>query len=73
MRSNVGAVAAGFLLKYVGNLQDSLFVLGWAVLACALCAISLRFSAQHKAVEQSLYDQAIAQRAASSAGTAAFA
>jgi NNP family nitrate/nitrite transporter-like MFS transporter len=59
---NVGAVVAGFLLKWIGSVPDTLFVLGWIVLGCALCAASVRFSSAHKQVEQSLYDEALAQR-----------
>ncbi len=59
---NVGAVAAGFLLKATGNLPDALFALGWIVLGCACCAAAVRFSASHKRMEQQLYDQAVAQR-----------
>jgi NNP family nitrate/nitrite transporter-like MFS transporter len=42
---NVGAVAAGFLLKGVGNTQQTLSILGLMVAASALCAIAARFSA----------------------------
>ena len=59
---NVGAVAAGFLVKATGNVPEALYILGWTVLLCAGCAISVRFSAQHKQVEQRLYDEAVAQR-----------
>ena len=59
---NVGAVAAGFLLKASGNLPQALYILGWTVLCCALCAAAVRFSASHKQREQQLYDQALAQR-----------
>ena len=59
---NIGAVAAGFLLKGVGSLPDALFDLGWIVLGCACCAAAIRFSPQHKRSEQQLYDQAVAQR-----------
>ncbi len=59
---NVGAVAAGFLLKASGNLPQALYILGWTVLCCALCAAAVRFSATHKQTEQQLYDQALAQR-----------
>ncbi len=59
---NVGAVAAGFLLKAAGNLPQALYILGWTVLCCALCAAAVRFSASHKQTEQQLYDQALAQR-----------
>ena len=59
---NIGAVAAGFLLKGVGNLPGALFDLGWIVLGCACCAAAIRFSPQHKRREQQLYDEAVAQR-----------
>ena len=59
---NIGAVAAGFLLKGVGSLPSALFDLGWIVLGCACCAAAIRFSPQHKRSEQQLYDQAVAQR-----------
>jgi NNP family nitrate/nitrite transporter-like MFS transporter len=59
---NVGAVAAGFLVKATGNLSEALLVLGCAVLCCAICAISVRFSTTHKESEQRLYDEAVAQR-----------
>ena len=49
---NVGAVAAGFLLKGLGNLQLTLSVLGPVAVGAALCAIAIRFSADHKASEQ---------------------
>ena len=41
---NVGAVAAGFLMKGLGNTQQTLSVLGLVVAASALCAIAARFS-----------------------------
>ena len=62
---NVGAVAAGFLVKYTGNLPQALFVLGWAVLVAAALAIAVRFSASQKASEKLLYDEAVAQRTSS--------
>jgi NNP family nitrate/nitrite transporter-like MFS transporter len=57
---NVGAVAAGFLLKGVGDVQRCFAVLGGCVIVSSLCAIAVRFSAVHKASEQALYDHAIA-------------
>ncbi|SOY62518.1 putative nitrate transporter; Major facilitator superfamily MFS_1 [Cupriavidus taiwanensis] len=57
---NVGAVAAGFLLKGLGNVQQTLTVLGVLATIAALCAIAIRFSAEHKAREQALYDSALA-------------
>ncbi len=59
---NAGAVAAGFLLKGVGNLPAALFDLGVLVLVCSVCAGLVRFSRQHKEAEQRLYDEAIAER-----------
>ncbi len=57
---NAGAVAAGFLLKGLGNVQATLSVLGVAVTLTALCALAVRFSAAHKASEQALFDNALA-------------
>jgi len=57
---NVGAVAAGFLLKGLGDLQHTLTVLGVLATLAAVCAIAIRFSAEHKAQEQALYDSALA-------------
>lgn len=59
---NIGAVAAGFLMKATGDVQHALYILGWTVMACAVCAISVRFSMKHKQAEQLLYEEAIAQR-----------
>ncbi|MEN7531012.1 MFS transporter [Cupriavidus sp. DL-D2] len=57
---NVGAVAAGFLMKGLGDLQQTLTYLGVAATLAALCAIAVRFSAEHKAQEQALYENALA-------------
>ncbi|WP_428309370.1 MFS transporter [Hydrocarboniphaga sp.] len=59
---NVGAVAAGFLLKGLGDVQRTFFYLGVCVLVGAACAIAVRFSADHKAREAKLYDEAVASR-----------
>ena len=59
---NIGAVAAGFLVKFSNSLPDALYSLGWAVLVCACCAALVRFSVKHKQAEQRLYDMAVAQR-----------
>jgi len=59
---NVGAVAAGFLLKAMGGVQQCFPVLAGAVLVASFCAIAIRFSAAHKAREQALYDSAIVER-----------
>jgi NNP family nitrate/nitrite transporter-like MFS transporter len=65
---NVGAVAAGFLLKGLGDVQQCFAILGGVVTLASLCAISVRFSVEHKALEQALYDKALAERMASSMG-----
>jgi NNP family nitrate/nitrite transporter-like MFS transporter len=59
---NVGAVAAGFLLKGVGNVQTCFGILGGCVLAASFCAAAVRFSAAHKLREQELYAQAVRER-----------
>jgi MFS transporter, NNP family, nitrate/nitrite transporter len=59
---NVGAVAAGFLLKSVGDVDRCFGILGGFVIFAAFGAAAIRFSASHKEREQSLYDQAIAER-----------
>lgn len=61
---NVGAVAAGFLMKGLGDTQQTLSVLGVLVALSALCAIAVRFSASHTAQEQELHDGALAARSA---------
>jgi len=61
---NVGAVAAGFLMKGVGDAPQTLAILGVLVTASALCAVAVRFSIEHKTREQELYEQAVAQRGA---------
>lgn len=47
---NVGAVAAGFLMKGLGNVQQTLSILGIVVAATALCALAARFN--NSAVEE---------------------
>jgi MFS transporter, NNP family, nitrate/nitrite transporter len=59
---NVGAVAAGFLLKAVGSVQTCFATLGVIVLGSAFCALAVRFSAAHKAHEQALYEAALRER-----------
>ncbi len=61
---NAGAVAAGFLMKAVGDTQQCLFILGSLVTVSAVCAIAVRFSGEHKAREAEFYQQALAQRQA---------
>ena len=60
---NVGAVAAGFLMKGTADTQQCLMILGGLVTVSAACAIAVRFSSEHKTREQALYEQAVADRA----------
>ena len=62
---NVGAVAAGFLMKGLGDTQQTLTMLGVLVSISALCAIAVRFSPEHKAQEQELHNSALASRSLS--------
>ncbi|TXH04258.1 MAG: MFS transporter [Nevskiaceae bacterium] len=59
---NAGAVAAGFLMKGVGDVQHTFAILGIFVTAASLCAIAVRFSLEHKSREDALYRQALAER-----------
>ena len=59
---NAGAVAAGFVLKSVGNPQQGLFVLGMAVTACAFAAAAVRFRQTHQLAERESYEAALAAR-----------
>jgi len=59
---NVGAVAAGFLLKGVGNVEQCFGILGGCVIASAFCAAAIRFTASHKEREQALYAEAVRER-----------
>jgi MFS transporter, NNP family, nitrate/nitrite transporter len=61
---NVGAVAAGFLMKGVGSVQECLLILGAFVTVSAVCAVLVRFGAEQKSREDRLYHQALAERAA---------
>lgn len=65
---NVGGVAAGFILKGVGNLPEALFVIGCLVIACGALIMTVRFSASHTEREDLLYREALAQRAAGEGG-----
>lgn len=60
---NVGAVAAGFLIKGASSIDAALFVLGGVVAACALCALAVRFSHEQKQEERRLYSDALSARA----------
>jgi NNP family nitrate/nitrite transporter-like MFS transporter len=60
---NVGAVAAGFLLKGLGgNVERSFWTLGCSALTAALCAVAVRFTRAQKAAEKALYDQALSKQ-----------
>ncbi|HTE40495.1 MAG TPA: MFS transporter [Steroidobacteraceae bacterium] len=59
---NVGAVAAGFLMKGVATTQQGLFVLGVTVMITAFLAVAVRFTGEHKADERKLYREALAAR-----------
>lgn len=49
---NVGAVAAGLLMRGVGDVATTLLVLGGVVMAASLCALAVRFGHRpHPAVE----------------------
>jgi MFS transporter, NNP family, nitrate/nitrite transporter len=52
---NVGAVLAGFLMKGSTTTQAGLYTLGILVTASAVCAIAVRFSAEHKAAERKAF------------------
>lgn len=56
---NVGAVAAGFLMKGSASTQEGLFTLGLLVTVSAACAIAVRFNATHKAAEREAYAAAL--------------
>ena len=51
---NVGAVLAGFLMKGLGNTQQTLSMLGVLVTVSALCAIAVRFTTTDKSDEPAL-------------------
>jgi NNP family nitrate/nitrite transporter-like MFS transporter len=59
---NVGAVAAGFLLKGSSSINQGLFILGMAVTASAFCAAAVRFGRDHQVAERDSYEAALAAR-----------
>ncbi|WP_139851209.1 MFS transporter [Acinetobacter pullicarnis] len=59
---NVGAVAAGFLLKGMLDIQSCLMVLGGLVVIAAIFVLMIRFSVEHKRKEQQLFEQAVRER-----------
>ena len=59
---NVGAVAAGFLLKGMLDIQTCLMFLGGLVVIAASFVLMIRFSVEHKEKEQQLFDAAVLER-----------
>jgi NNP family nitrate/nitrite transporter-like MFS transporter len=59
---NVGAVAAGFLMKAADGVQHGLFILGALVTCSAFCAVAVRFGRDHKLAERSAYSAALQAR-----------
>jgi MFS transporter, NNP family, nitrate/nitrite transporter len=59
---NVGAVAAGFLLKATPSTEQGLMILGGLVIVSALCALGVRFTNEQKAEERRLFEEAMAIR-----------
>ena len=59
---NAGAVAAGFLLKGTGSVQQTFAWLGGLVIVGSLCALAVRFSTAHTALEETLYKEALWRR-----------
>jgi NNP family nitrate/nitrite transporter-like MFS transporter len=60
---NVGAVAAGFLVKGASSIEYALTVLGGIVVASALCAVAVRFTQEQKLEERRRYNDALALKA----------
>ena len=54
---NVGAVAAGFLLKGLLDVQTCLFILGGLVMVAGCSVILIRFTTEHKEKEQVLLNK----------------
>lgn len=59
---NVGAVAAGFLLKGLLDIQTCLMILGCLVTVASFSVILIHFSVEHKEKEQQLFEQALLER-----------
>jgi NNP family nitrate/nitrite transporter-like MFS transporter len=51
---NVGAVAAGFLMKGLGDAQQTMMVLGIVVSITALCALAVRLAPEEKTQDSGL-------------------
>ncbi len=54
---NAGAVAAGFLLKGVLDVQTCLFILGGLVMVAGCSVILIRFTTEHKEKEKVLLNK----------------
>lgn len=61
---NVGAVAAGFMLKGMLDIQSCLMTLGALVVIAAGLVLAIRFSQEHQQKEQRLFEQALLQEKA---------
>lgn len=61
---NVGAVAAGFMLKGMLDIQSCLMALGALVVIAAGLVLAIRFSQEHQQKEQRLFEQALLQEKA---------
>jgi NNP family nitrate/nitrite transporter-like MFS transporter len=59
---NVGAVAAGFLVKEASSTQRALLLLGVVVCVSAICALAVRFTREQKSEERRQYEEALAAR-----------
>jgi NNP family nitrate/nitrite transporter-like MFS transporter len=59
---NVGAVAAGFLMKGMADVHTTLWVLGFMVLVAAGCVLCVRFSSEHKNREEASFAEAVRAR-----------
>lgn len=68
---NVGAVAAGFLMKGSASVEQCLVILGGFVMLSAACAIAVRFTSAHKDYEDRLYSAAVTARTAQASAAAA--
>ena len=58
----MGAVAAGFLLKGMLDIQTCLMALGGLVVIAAGFVLVIRFSVEHKEKEQKLFEDAVLER-----------
>jgi MFS transporter, NNP family, nitrate/nitrite transporter len=67
---NVGAVAAGFLVKGTATTQAALFVLGTIVAISAICALAVKFTREQQTEERRAYDEALAARSRAAAPSA---